>query len=220
MLLEVVDALRCTAAHEDAPLVASISRRADRDIVTGLLGCPICFAEYPIENSVAIFGDGPVAAADPPPDPYREPADELAMRCAAMLNLYDPGGIVLLGGAWADAAADLLEMARALVIVVAARETVRLGNGIAAVRTGAMLPFAPGSVRGIALDARTSTPSLVLSAVRALKPGGRLIAPVAAALPPGVTERARDDRHWVGEVGSAVSAPVQLGRIRQRGAQD
>src|SRR5688500_5587056 len=207
MYLELVDALRCTAQHADAPLVASISRRSDRDIITGVLGCPVCFAEYPIENGVAIFGEWNSATAGPPLERHAEPADEMAIRCAAMLDLYDPGGIVVLGGEWGRGAAELLEMTRTLVLLLQPPANVRLGNGIAGVRTSAVLPLAPGSVRGIALDARMSTAALVASGARALKPGGRLIAAAAAPLPPGVTERARDDRHWVGEADAAATAP-------------
>lgn len=219
MYLELVDVLRCLAPHEDAPLVAAIVRRSDRDIVDGVLGCAVCHTEYPIEQGVAIFGEGTGTSGDPTPDPLAEPADELAVRCAAMLGLYDPGGIVVLGGAWALAAADLVEMTRALAIVVEPAASVRLGSGVAALRTAGILPLAEASIRGIALDERTSVPSLVASAARALKPGGRLIASVSSAQPPGVVEVARDDRHWVAEVQAVASPPIQLGRSREVGSR-
>ena len=215
MYLELVDVLRCVAAHEDAPLVAAIVRRSDRDIVDGVLGCPVCQAEYPIERGVAIFGGGTGAAVQPALHPDVESPDEMAVRCAALLALHDPGGIVVLGGVWALAAPELVEMTRALAIVVEPAAGVRLGNGIGAVQTGGILPVAAASMRGIALDERTSTPSLLSSAARALRPGGRLIASVTATVPPGVVEVARDAEHWVAEVQASATPPVQLGRARE-----
>ena len=217
MYLELIDALRCTVAHQESPLIAAVSRRADRDIVSGMLGCPICHAEYPIEDGVAVFGETRGAAPDQPADRYAEPPDDLAVRCAAMLALYDPGGVVVLEGAWCLAAPELLEMTRTLILLVNPPSTVRRGHGIGAVRVGAALPLGPASVRGVALDGPAAR-SLVIAAARALKPGGRLIAPVAVELPSGVSERARDHRHWVAELDAPMSAPVRLRRGREPGA--
>ncbi len=217
MYLELVDVLRCPVPHEQSPLVAAITKRADRDVIEGVLGCAVCHAEYAIRDGVALFAGTAVSASDEPLHPYAEPIDELAVRCAAMLQLFDPGGVVVLGGRWGMAAAELTELTRTLAIVVDPPGEVRLGNGIAALRVGDVLPLAAGSIRGIALDERTSTPALVASAARSLKPGGRLIAVATASLPAGVVEQARDDRHWVAEVGAAASAPVQLIRTREPG---
>ena len=216
MVLELIDLLRCTTPHEDSPLVASIRTRSDRDIVAGLLGCPVCGAEYPIENGIAVFGDGLPVEPARVPEPYGETDEEAAMRCAAMLALFDPGGMVMLGGAWGRCAPALLEMTRTLILLVEAPKDVRLGGAIGGLRVGAVLPLAAASARGIALDDRTSVAGLVASAARALKPGGRLVASATSPVPAGIVERARDDRHWVGEAEPAPSAPVQLtkGRVR------
>jgi uncharacterized protein YbaR (Trm112 family) len=216
MVLELIDLLRCTKAHQDSPLVATIHTRSDRDIVAGLLGCPVCGAEYPIENGIAIFGEGLPPEPARVPEPYAETDEEAAMRCAAMLALFDPGGVVILGGAWGRCAATLLEMTRVSLLLVEPPPEIRLGNAIAGIRVGTTIPLAPASARGIALDDRTSVPSLVVSAARALKPGARLVASAGATIPAGIVERARDDRHWVGEAAPAPSAPVQLTKGRAR----
>ena len=216
MYLELIDLFRCTASHEEVPLVAAIHARADRDIVSGVMGCPVCSATYRIENGIAIFGPGLGPEPDGGPDVYREPDDELAMRCAAMLNLFDPGGVVVLGGTWGRTAGALLEMTETSILLVEPPPGTRLGNGISAIRVGTTLPLAAGSVRGVALDAQTSAQTLVASAARALKGGGRLIASVAQAVPPGVVERARDDEHWVGDASAPASAPVQLAKASPR----
>ena len=217
MYLELIDALRCPVPHEESPLIAAISRRADRDIVSGALGCPVCRAEYAIQNGVAIFAEEavPTSARSAGPE---ESAEETALRCAAMLDLHDPGGIVLLAGAWGLGAAALLEMTRVLVLLVDPPQGLQLGNGLAALRIGDALPLARGAVRGIALDDARSTPALLASAGRALKSGGRLVASARAALPTGLVERARDDRCWVADAAGPASAPVQLSRSRDPAA--
>ena len=87
------------------------------------------------------------------------------------------------------------------------------GGALSLARIGNVLPLAAGSVRGIALDARHATPSLLAGAARALAPGGRLIAPSSALVPDALAVLARDDEHWVATAAapSQVSAPVSIG---------
>jgi uncharacterized protein YbaR (Trm112 family) len=216
VFIELVDLLRCPRDHEDSWLVAAIYEKSDRDIIRGVLGCPICGAEYPIARGVAIFGDGAGAAAEPTRSAYDESVDDAAMRCAAMLDLFDAGGAVVLGGGWGRVARALLDITPVSVLLVDPPAGVEIGHGLSQIRIGDRLPVAAGSLRGIALDERTAGPELVASAVRALRPRGRLVAPVSAPLPAAVTERARDDRHWVGEVDSAATPPIPLTVLRAR----
>ena len=217
MFIELVDLLRCPNAHGDSWLVAAIYDKVDRDIITGRLGCPICGAEYPIREGVAIFGEGgEPAGAGVARTVYDETDDDAAMRCAAMLDLFDPGGAIVLGGAWGRAARALIDITPVSVLLVAPPPGVVLGRGLSAIRVSDSLPVAAGALRGVALDEVTARPALVESAARALKPRGRLVAPISAGLPVGMTERARDDRHWVGEVSAAASAPIPLTLNRTR----
>ena len=214
MFIELVDLLRCPRPHEDSPLVAAIYERADRDIVRGVLGCPVCNATYQIRDRVAIFDDAAPSRAADVRAAYDESDDDAAMRCAALLNLFDPGGAVVLAGAWARAAHALRDITPVSVLVIDPPVGFPLGSGVSAIRIGDALPIAAGAVRGIALDAGVAAPSLVESAARALRPGARLVAPKAAPIPPGITERARDDHHWVGEAEASGSAPIPLTRQR------
>lgn len=211
MFIELVDLLRCPRDHEDSWLVAAIHERAGRDIVKGALGCPVCMAEYPIENGVAVFGEGIPPSAEHARGAYDESDDDAAMRCAALLDLFDPGGAVILGGRWGRVARALLDISRTGILLVAPPPGILApGDTISSIQVGERLPVAAGSIRGIALDERTSAPSLVASAARALKAGGRMVLPVAAALPPGVIERARDDVYRVGEAEAATGTLVPL----------
>ncbi len=214
MFIELVDLLRCPRPHEDTWLVAAIHERADRDIVRGVLGCPICQASYQIRDRIAIFDETAPEPLANERSAYDESDDDVAMRCAAMLNLFDPGGAVLLAGVWARAAHALRDITPVSVLVIDPPAGLPLGNGVSALRIGNSLPVAAGALRGVALDEGRMSPALVESAARALRAGGRLIAPNSAEVPREITERARDDRHWVGEAQGVASAPVPLTRQR------
>jgi hypothetical protein len=73
------------------------------------------------------------------------------------------------------------------------------------------VPVAAGSLRGVALDERNAGAVLAADAVRALRAGGRLVAPASSPLPDGVGELARDDTVWVAERREAPRL-VPLGR--------
>ena len=81
MYIPLVDILRCPRPHDETWLVASIVRAEARDIIDGVLGCPICSAEYPIRDGAVDFGG---AGA---PAPYIAPGEESAVRIAAALDL-------------------------------------------------------------------------------------------------------------------------------------
>jgi hypothetical protein len=69
-----------------------------------------------------------------------------------------------------------------------------------------MQPLGDGDARGVALDGAPAAPDDVRAAAEALAAGGRLLAPVASAVPPQVAELARDERWWVAE--RRAAAPV------------
>ncbi|HEV2735526.1 MAG TPA: hypothetical protein VGV85_11850, partial [Longimicrobiaceae bacterium] len=105
-------------------------------------------------------------------------------RLAALLGLSEAWGSTLLAGAGADLADALAALVPGVEVVHAAG---RPGSGEAAGRlsrvvAGAPLPFAPGSLRGVALGREAA--GLLEEAVRLLAPGGRLVvegAPAGAA---------------------------------------
>ena len=211
MFVELVDLLRCPHAHEDSWLVAAADATAERHIVHGTLGCPVCHAEFPVRDAVVHF-DGECAIADAPL-PHLDEGERAAeaMRIAALLDLTTAGGTIVLGGAWQGCAEAVLALADVRVLLLDPPRVPALREEISAVR-GAPMPVAAGGVRGVALDEWTMDPARVAAAVRALRPGGRLVAPAGAALPEGVTELARDDRHWVAERAAAAPTVVPLGR--------
>src|SRR5689334_5424546 len=115
MFVDLISSLRCLTPHEDSWLVAVSRRMEERSIVEGTLGCPVCRREYPVVGGVGYFGVE-VGASAPPTD---APVDEDgALRLAAFLGLESPGGLVVLGGAWAGLAPALRELVPVSCVLV------------------------------------------------------------------------------------------------------
>ena len=213
MFIELVESLRCPRPHEFTWLVASTLEMAGRDIRRGLLGCPSCSARYPIREGVVDFqtrdGTTPIPDSMPLGDAGGDP--ELAMRIAALLDLTSPGGFVVLAGTWGHAAPALRGVVEGVeVLVLNATVALASGNGISLARSDGSIPIRPGAARGIALDERHAVQ--VNGAARALRQFGRLVAPVAATLPPDLEELARDGRDWVATKRVETSEGVPLRR--------
>lgn len=206
MFIPLVDVLRCVKPHDDTWLVASIERADDRDIVTGMLGCPICFAEYPIREGAVVFSEqAPVPA-------YRTPSEHDAIRLAAALDLTDARMTAVLQGAWGTHAPILRGIAPAQLLLVNPPQGISSGDGVSIVRAD-HAPIAHGAVNAVAVDASASQ-AMIDSLRAALRAGGRMLGPVSVAIPEGLSELARDDEVWVAErsAGEATSRPIGLSR--------
>ena len=200
MFVELIEQLRCPRDHEDAHLVASADRTEERHIVAGTLGCAVCGAEFRIAKGEAWFDDAAPAAAPAEGDA------ETAMRLAAFLELTDARGFALLLGAWA-AHADQLGRLSDTPLVLVNPPPGLLPDAAAVIHVGSRLPFAPGAARAAALDGGFPA-ALLASAVRTVRPGGRLVGPAALALPAGARELVRDAHVWVAEKSAAPDEPA------------
>ncbi len=192
MHVELLDKLRCLNAHEDSHLVVTTAVTVRRHIREGLLGCPVCKAEYPIHEGVVDYGFNDLPLLELSQEFFSE---ERVTKLAAMLALDERGGLYIL-----DCVSSLLTSGIAKYspdsqfIVLSAHQAI---SGAGAILRSETLPLAPGCARGIVLD--RSSASLLRSAILALAPGGRLVAPVETNKPAGITILARDDEYWVGE---------------------
>ncbi|MEX2325162.1 MAG: hypothetical protein WD553_00090, partial [Gemmatimonadaceae bacterium] len=160
MFIELIDLLRCTRPHEDSWLVAAFQELRERDVIEGLLSCPVCNARYPITNGVAWFDVEPGTAAEGATVPGAD-----GMRVAAYLNLVEPG-VVLLGGAWAGAADALTGLGNT---VIALNSAAASAPRVSRVRCDTIVPLARECLDGIALDSDDA--ALLESGARALKTG-------------------------------------------------
>lgn len=212
MHIELIDVIRCPRPHAFTWLVAQTAQIRQRDVVSGILGCPECQARYPlVEGVLDLRADAtPVAAL-----PLEDPEQETITRLAALLAIADApsGALIVLVGERAAAAPVLSEMfdeCRILAVnPVAALES---GGGVSIVRTVGEVPLRDGAARAVALDATHAAPEQLEGAARALTSGGRLVAPAAASLPDGVRELARDELEWVAErLPDPVVVPLRRG---------
>jgi len=208
MFIELVDALRCPVPHEESWLVASATRMEARHIVEGMLGCPVCHAEYAVRNGVADFRREPALPLPTGPDAFLHGDAATAMRLAAFLGLSDATGFVVLLDEWGSQASALRELVETPIVLVdppAGREG---EPGISVVLSDGIPPLAAGAARATAIGQSSS--ERAAAAARITRTGGRLVAPVNVPLPDGVREIARDDTLWVGEKEPGRSPLVAL----------
>jgi len=210
VFIELVDVLRCPNPHAETWLVLAAEKIDGRDVMSGTLGCPICHAEFSIVDGVARFREGEdLGGGSAPPD------ENEAMRLAALLDLSDSRGYAILVGNTGRHAPLLRAMTDVQLMLINPPPRVGMGFGLSGLTTAASsgLPLAAASARAIALDDRT-TPEQLAAVLTALAAGGRVLAPVRLALPDGLSELARDDRHWLAERVAAPSGVVGLTRRR------
>jgi hypothetical protein len=212
VFIELLDLLRCTNAHEDTWLVASFKTVSNRFVMDGILGCPTCSAKYSITAGIADFRTGT--------DTFRrEPwlslttleREHLATRAGAFLSVTEPGATVVMGGSWASAAQELSVMTEARVLALNPDKGVEESETVGLLRVGTEIPVAPGSVLGVALD--SSFPAEILaSAVKAVRPGGRIVGPTEIPPPNELLVLAHDESYWVAEKAPEVIKLSRAGR--------
>lgn len=211
MHIDLSDILRCPADHEEASLVVTVHRKEGRHLIDGILGCPVCAAQYPVRDGIADLR--PRAEACPPaeaaPAPGR-PDEARVFRAAALLDLGDAGRVVAIVGASCDVAVPLGEIAQVHVIAIDPATTLEDAEHVSVLRLGAGLPFAPASLDGAILDAGAVERWGFDAILAHIKSRGRVVAPAATPVPDEIALLARDEREWVGERRPPASAPVRL----------
>ncbi len=229
MFIELADILRCTRPHEDSWLVLRADLMAGRHVVNGELGCPVCTAAYPVVGGEANFVAKAVQPGDDNVDSASDEAivnatvtwideEDAPFRLAALLGLEDVRQPVLLAGSWGAHGAALAGIYPALYLVVNPTTAGQNGRAeLSVIRASGTLPLAAGKLHGAALDGDAIRRGLLDGASRAVRTGGRLVAPVSAPLPANYTELGRDDELWVAEHrATPTGAPVSLSRASRR----
>jgi len=203
MFIELIDALRCPADHEPSSLVAALDQVENREVVGGMLGCPVCRSEFAIREGQLYLA---TSAMPSPPTRALSPAED-GMRLAASLDLRQESGFAILRGSWCALAAAVVEIAPTHLVLLDPPFNTPAGIGRSIVHAGGAVPFAPATANAAAID--DALHAFALATV--VKVGGRVVGPLDLPPPPTVRELVRDERWWVGEREPAT-APIPLRR--------
>jgi len=181
LFIELTEILVCPACRAEGAmeyaqgLVAVVQGRSERRVVEGWLGCPQCEARYPIRGGVVHFSDDEPEAA-----PSAIEAERV-LQAAALLGAHEAAGYLVLGRGLDAIAEALSRLATGCEVVAVGCPGVAPAPGEVSLWISRLqgtvdeaLPFRSGSVAGIALLAPDQ--SVLLEALRVLRPAGRLVA--------------------------------------------
>jgi uncharacterized protein YbaR (Trm112 family) len=211
MQRDLLDALRCPGAHEESWLVAMVLEASGPELLEAELACPVCGAEFRISQRVAHFADvtsRPDATAARSSEPY---TSAMALRLAALLGVAESQLPVGLVGRYSAASGVLASLVLAPQLLINSGPVIS-GPGVSRLVVADRLPLGVESLAAIAVDAAHATATFLDSATRALRLGGRLVAPASAPVPAGMRELARDATEWVAETTARASGLVELRR--------
>jgi hypothetical protein len=134
----------------------------------------------------------------------------MALRLAALLGVAESQLPVALVGRYTAASGALASLVSAPQLLI--NGSVIPGPGVSCLVVADRLPLGVESLAAIAVDAAHATATFLDSATRALRLGGRLVAPADAPVPAGMRELARDTTEWVAETTARASGLVELRR--------
>lgn len=211
MQRDLLDALRCPGTHEESWLVAVVLHASGSTLLMADLACPVCGAKFRIRDGIAHFAD--LASSTPrtpalPPEPFTSDA---VLRLAALMGVTESPLPVALVGRYAAASEELASLVSAPQLLVNSGPMVP-APGASRIVVADRLPLGVETLAAIAVDDAHASPALLESAARALRLGGRLVAPADVPIPAGMRELARDDVEWVAETTTRASGLIELRR--------
>ena len=191
MLLALTEALACPRDHDESYVICVPVETEGGDVRSGLIGCPVCRAEFPIAGGAVHFGR---VKETRPVEPL--PYDAAALE--AFFGLEGRGGYVALVGSAARNAAGLAERLSG-VHVVAVNPPIQLPAAVSQLVCPDRLPLRSHALRAVALGRDAAMAAWQAEAVRVLLPGLRVVIEDDLAEPPGVAVLARAGGVLVGE---------------------
>ncbi len=191
MFIELTDHLRCPADHEERFLVLLPDRLADRSVVEGQLGCPVCGRIFMLRDGVLDFGDAPVK------DPGETALTPEGL--VALAGVNGPGGYFALVGPPADRWREVAElMPGVMLVAVNPGPGTADAPGISVVRAG-RLTLKSRSMRGVVLGKGFADEAArVREAARVVLPGLRIVGEGAVPAPEVIDSMANAGGVWVG----------------------
>ncbi len=211
MQRDLLDALRCPGIHEESWLVAVVHEASGATLIVAELACPVCGAEFRINDGIAHFAVDSEVSPPAPAMPSEPFTGDMVLRLAALMGVAESQLPVALVGRYAAASGVLTSFVSAPQLLVNSGRVVPAAGASRIVVAG-RLPLGVETLAAIAVDAAHANPAFLESASRALRLGGRLVAPSAAPIPAGMRELARDATDWVAETTTRASGLVELRR--------
>jgi uncharacterized protein YbaR (Trm112 family) len=195
VLLELTEILRCPRDHEESFVVCVAHRAEGRQVVSGVVGCPVCLAEFPIRD-----GELDLSASAGPRGEVAAPGALTAEALATFLDLRGPGGYVALVGGAARLAPALVALLPGVHhVVVNAPPDVARSADCSYVSCPDRIPLKASQVRAVVLGAGSAGAPWPAEAARVLLRGLRVVIEDERASPDGISELARGAGVFVGE---------------------
>ncbi len=199
MFIELAELLRCPAEHEDMYCVLSSDETEGRRVTSGVLACPVCRVEYPIEDGVILFGPDPLLGGNSRSDDItvqKTPDPEVVQ---ALLSLEIGGGYVVLVGSVTRLSDPLAKLISEIQFVgVNPPPDVRESPGLSLLRSSSTIPLRSGTARGAVIGQEYAGEPWLAEAGRVLMSGQRMVVADAAVTVDGVSHLVADHGLWVG----------------------
>jgi len=172
MFIELTDQLRCPAHHAESFLVLVPDVMEGRRVQRGILGCPVCHAEYRIDEGVVDFG-----GTGPPGRRAVEPSSQPdAGALLAFLAIEGPGGYVGLIGEAARQVGGLAELLPGVHFALVNPPVDTVASAASSALRAMRAPFKVRSLRGVVLGQPESRDAQwQAEAVGAVLPGLRAV---------------------------------------------
>ena len=199
MFIELSELLRCPAEHEDAYCVLSSDEIEGRRVISGIIGCPNCRAEYPIEHGVVQFGPDPLLGRNSGSDDITVEVIPDPEVVRALLSLEIGAGYVALVGSVTRLSDPLAKLISEIQFVgVNPPPDVRESTELSLLRSPGTIPLRSGTARGIVLGQEYAGEPWLAEAGRVLMSGQRVVVVGEAVSMDGVSQLAADSGLWVG----------------------
>jgi uncharacterized protein YbaR (Trm112 family) len=199
MLIELAELLRCPVEHKDTYCVLSPDKTEGRRVISGVLGCPVCKAEYLLEDGVVQFGPDPLLGRSSRSDDITVEELPEPEAVQALLSLEVGGGYVALVGSATRLSDPLSELFHQIQFVgVNPPPEVRESVVLSLLRSSTTIPLMSGTTRGVVVGQEYAGEPWLAEAGRILMSGQRMVVANETVTPDGVSRLAADRGLWIG----------------------
>ncbi|KPJ90794.1 MAG: hypothetical protein AMS18_10015 [Gemmatimonas sp. SG8_17] len=170
-----------------------------RNVKYGVIGCPVCKAEYPIENGTVRFGVDPLLGSDSRSDDLTLEETLEPETVQALLSLESGGGYIVLLGSATRVSGPLAHLAPGIQhIGINPPPDVSESPGLSLLQATADIPLRSAVARGVVVGKEYAVAPWLTEAVRVLADSMRLLVADERALVTGAECLATETGVWVG----------------------